>query len=284
MIYSKLIDMGYSCIPVYSDGTKRPAVRWKPFQYKMPSKDDLALFKRISAFADGVGVLCGRISGGLECLDFDNPLFFAKFRDSLERGRFSPQDSLWIMREMDTPRSQHLYLEQTPSGGFHLLYRCQGPIGKSQKLACDRDGTISIETRGEGSYVVVAPTKGYHPVYSPLPPLVPLDVRIIGVLKRHTRSLHQGSLSNRERPVYSCYGDQTALYSEVYALLLQHGWRYCGTYEDKVKLCRPGKRPPSVSALWSQERGTLYVFSTNAHPFEANRLYSSQHIKELLTK
>jgi putative DNA primase/helicase len=66
------------------------------------------------------------------------------------------------------------YLEQSPSGGFHWLYRCP-EISGNIKLARrpkapdemnDPEDKIKvlIETRGEGGYIVVAPSHGrVHP-------------------------------------------------------------------------------------------------------------------------
>ncbi|MFB9640639.1 hypothetical protein ACFFR9_45195, partial [Streptomyces spiralis] len=70
------------------------------------------------------------------------------------------------------------YLETTPSGGVHLLYKVDGPVAKNTKLA-RRPGpvdeatgrpTIEVlaETRGEGGWVVLAPSSGpTHPSGKP---------------------------------------------------------------------------------------------------------------------
>src|SRR5688500_4470365 len=55
-------------------------------------------------------------------------------------------------------------VERTPSGGMHLYCRCENPEG-NLKLARqpDPEGKLMtvVETRGEGGFIVCAPTPGY---------------------------------------------------------------------------------------------------------------------------
>src|SRR5579885_884034 len=60
---------GISCIPILGDGTKRPAVRWKTYQYQQPSLAEIK--KWFSHASYGLAFITGRVSGGLELLDFD---------------------------------------------------------------------------------------------------------------------------------------------------------------------------------------------------------------------
>ncbi|MFZ9922724.1 MAG: AAA family ATPase, partial [Candidatus Nanopelagicaceae bacterium] len=60
------------------------------------------------------------------------------------------------------------YVEMTPSGGIHWLYRIDGEVPGNTKLARkpgDEDKVeVLAETRGEGGFVIVAPTNGTcHP-------------------------------------------------------------------------------------------------------------------------
>ncbi|MEX2387672.1 MAG: hypothetical protein WD534_07330, partial [Phycisphaeraceae bacterium] len=51
-----------------------------------------------------------------------------------------------------------------PSGGYHVIYRCQVPVCGNLKLAQRHDGdkvVTLIETRGEGGLFLCAPTMGY---------------------------------------------------------------------------------------------------------------------------
>jgi hypothetical protein len=150
---------------------KRPAVpRWKQFQHALPSEEQLAAWCQR---ADGLCLVCGSVSGNLEMLDFDlgGEAFDAWYAK---------------VREVDTTLPDRLVIEQSPSGGWHVVYRCQEPVSGNLKLAqrvelVDGPGEVTIagktykpkqdaqgrwhvvltmiETRGEGS-VPVCPDAG----------------------------------------------------------------------------------------------------------------------------
>ena len=63
------LDQGALPLPVAPDGTKRPAVKaWKQFQNpaNRPTPEELGRLWR--ADSDGIGILCGAASGGIEML------------------------------------------------------------------------------------------------------------------------------------------------------------------------------------------------------------------------
>ena len=99
---------------------KRPAVpRWKEFQKALPNEAQLAAWCRR---ADALCLVCGAVSGNLEMLDFD-----------LSGEAFDA----WYakVRERDATLPDRLVIEQSPSGGWHVVYRCQEPVCGNQKLA-----------------------------------------------------------------------------------------------------------------------------------------------------
>ncbi|MFZ9922896.1 MAG: bifunctional DNA primase/polymerase, partial [Candidatus Nanopelagicaceae bacterium] len=62
-------NQGISVVPVATDGTKRPGLAsWKEYQERRATTDEL-----MSWFtgAEGVGVICGKISGNLEMLELE---------------------------------------------------------------------------------------------------------------------------------------------------------------------------------------------------------------------
>ena len=128
------LDAGINLVPLKADGTKRPAVAsWKHYQSNMATADELA------SWVDqgfGFAFVTGVISGGLECLDFDErpDETFAKFRDLV--------DHILI----------RLPVVETPSGGRHVFYRCDEITG-SVKLALPIKGRPLVETRGDKAYV-----------------------------------------------------------------------------------------------------------------------------------
>lgn len=98
----------------------------------------------------GLAVLGGRVSGGLEIVDVDDATVMAPLLAEIE--------------QQVNGLAGRLRRVQTPSGGLHLYYRCPSvTIPGSMKLAMSPDGkTVRIETRGEGGYAVTAPTPGYR--------------------------------------------------------------------------------------------------------------------------
>ena len=65
------IEAGICIIPPAQDGSKRPDVpSWTQYQKERPSKDQVADW--YSNGRTGVGWVCGKVSGNLEVVDFDD--------------------------------------------------------------------------------------------------------------------------------------------------------------------------------------------------------------------
>jgi putative DNA primase/helicase len=116
---------------------RKPWMRtWIPYQYRLPTENELFQFFRRPA---GIGIVCGIASGGLEVLDFDSDAdrYFYAWRERLS-------DSI----------VGRLCVIETGGGGYHCLYRCE-TISENIKLAMTIDKkTTFIETRGHGGYIV----------------------------------------------------------------------------------------------------------------------------------
>ncbi len=159
---------GASVIPVKPDGTKRPAIPWKRYQTVPATAAQIKTW-----WADetaGIGLICGAVSGGLELLELEGRAVKENILTALATA-FADHDKadLWA-------RIAAGYIEVSPSGGIHYIYRVDGEPKPNTKLA-RRPATdaekaanpgaqveVLIETRGEGGYVVVAPTPGTcHP-------------------------------------------------------------------------------------------------------------------------
>lgn len=156
---------GAIVVPVRMDGSKAPAVNTWTALYKgqqpRPTIDDLAIWFDGDR-NDGLGIFTGHLGGELEMLEFE--------------GRARAEG---ILQQFDTlaadngiaPLVERLlagYCETTPSGGIHLFYRVTGGHAHGNtKLARFADSLTNptgfdtlAETRGEGGFVVVAPTAG----------------------------------------------------------------------------------------------------------------------------
>ena len=147
-------------VPVATDGSKRPALsNWKQYQERQPNPEELLTWFQA---AEGVGVICGKVSGNLEMLELEGRAVADKLHlDLKEMAHKSNLGDVW-------DRINAGYVEVTPSGGLHWLYRINGEVPGNTKLARrpGENGGIDVlaETRGEGGFVIVAPTNGTcHP-------------------------------------------------------------------------------------------------------------------------
>lgn len=123
---------GFSVIPLEARG-KKPALDWKEYQSRRPSESELVhWFYRANR---NIGLVCGRVSGGLAVIDFDR----------------AGQWEEWI----DEDTTRWLIPTVTTSHGKHVYVRVEVPCGNRRYV--DR----GIDLRGEGGYVVAPPS--IHP-------------------------------------------------------------------------------------------------------------------------
>lgn len=182
------LNAGLSVIPV-NVTDKKPTSSWTAYQTTplTPEGAEKILWP-------GIAIIGGRVSGGVECIDFD---FKARWFDPWLESVESKAPNL----------TTRLVIQKTQSGGRHVVYRHSGTPARNDKLACKRlaftgegeheyDGfkftAVSkangkfevringksitarregeewaaypclIETRAEGGYFLVAPTPGYE--------------------------------------------------------------------------------------------------------------------------
>lgn len=159
-------DAGFSTFPILADGTKKPFGKWGQY---IKERADRATVERWwkTAPAQGVGLAMGPVSGNAEMLE-------------LEGEAFTPENLNLIGQEchnlgvLDTwsELTENGYIETSPNGGLHLIYRVDGEVPGNHKIA-NRPPTADelksephlrsitlAETRGAGGFVVVAPTGG----------------------------------------------------------------------------------------------------------------------------
>ena len=274
---------------------KRPAIgSWKTYQTRLPTAVEVEAW-----FAnphDGCCLVCGAVSDNLELIDFDcaGEAFAA----------WSAQVATEAPGLLD-----RLVVETSPSGGWHVVYRCtvavegnlklaqrredvDGPMdvqrfGKTVKPRKDKTGRwhlllTLIETRGEGGLFLCAPTPGYTLMqgdFTALPVITPEERE---VLLRCARALNQVVPEPVDAPPQVATGlrpgDDFARRADLPALLIQHGWSLVREGENQ-HWCRPGKTGSTSATL---RDGVFYVFSSNADPFEPGRAYSPFAVYALL--
>lgn len=266
---------------------KRPAIgSWKDYQARLPTAVEVdAWFANAHA---ACCLICGSVSGNLELIDFDcaGEAFTAWSR---------------LVTTEAPGLLDRLVVETSPSGGWHVVYRCAEPVsgnlklaqrregldgpaevvrfGKSYKPRKDRDGRwhlvlTMIETRGEGGLFLCAPSPGYQLMQGDFTALSVLTAAERDVLLRCAWALNailpepvdpQPGVVDGERP-----GDDFNRRADLGTLLQHHGWSLAHDGANQ-HWCRPGKTNSTSATL---KDGVLYVFSSNAAPFEPSRAYS----------
>lgn len=306
-----LTSAAISFVPVKIDGSKAASVEWKQYQERLPTPDEVRGWFGNGA-TRGIASICGDVSGGLEAIDLD----FPEIRDRFES----------LIRENCPGLLERLLIVRTPKNGRHYIYRSTG-VEKNQKLArrpveADRadivevkegankwktrdnqevvwiDGKpfvikVSLETRGEGGYVVAPGSPDRcHPLNKPYL-LIQGDYGAIPQLSREERG--QLFLCAREFNEYvepvqehreprppSPLGEKRpgedfnarVDVAAVAEMLRSAGWTQLNRRSKMGTMWkRPGKTDPGGSATLC-DNGALHIFSTNAYPFEDHKSYS----------
>ena len=259
---------------------KRPAVSsWKRFQSVRPTPDEISAM--FSPGASGMCLVCGAVSGFLECLDFDS------------KGAAFPEFGARVPPQL----GRRLVVERSPSGGYHVFYRCPAGIEGNQKLARDENGKVLIETRGEGGIVLVAPTPGYELVQGDFLHVPEISAKEREALLDASRKSDRGAscapavqTAGPCAPAVQMAGSFPAGFEsspsqdfdargDIRPILEAHGWKRVHGGENEGWQ-RPGKSGTQQSATFN---GTVFfVFSSNAAPFEAEKGYGKFHVYALL--
>lgn len=280
---------GYTPLPVKPDGSKAPAVQsWTAYQKTRPTlPETLELFKIDS---DGIGLICGAVSGGLEMLELEGrAVEEGYYRQLVQAFTDHGQDELWS-------RINNGYVEETPSGGMHWYYRTRlGRTKRNTKLARrpGRDGPeVLIETRGEGGFTVVAPSAGRtHGTGKHWLVLIGQGPENIPVLSEDERdTIHAIASTLDQMPVMEPPpprnthltvagelrpGDHFNQQATWQQILEPHGWTIHKHYGGNLYGWRkPNKSHPGISATTGRnDADRIFVFSTSTI-FESERPYS----------
>lgn len=289
---------GLCVVPPMEDGSKRPHGQWKVFQTSRPTNDQLDEWYGASA---GLGVICGAVSGGLEMFEFEGRAVDEGVSEAFRRTAHAAGLGPLLDRIMSG------YVERTPSGGYHLLYRVPTPLG-NRKLA-ERPATpeeleadpgskvrVLIETRSEGGYTILAPSNGrVHPHGGAWVLEAGGFESIVSITDGERDALFAlaRSLDMMPPPVArpsAVRDDDTRpgdLYNELpdpegrmQQLLEGHGWVVAFRGGDTCYLRRPGKTE-GWSATIGHHPGLFYVFSTSTE-FESERAYDAFGVYTLL--
>lgn len=269
---------GISVVPPAEDGTKRPLGQWAAYQAAAPSADQLDAWYAGDG-RSGVGFVCGAVSGNLECLEFEDRETLSAF--------VAAADAVGLGELVNFVTGG--YCEATPGGGYHWLYRCDEITGNTKLARRVDPGTgeiaVLIETRGEGGYVIVAPTNGkVHPTGGRYE-LVDGGVDTIRTISaRARRELHQlartfdqtPDLPPRAQPAATDGGDRPGddynARTDWPSVLEPHGWVRVYARGGTDYWRRPGKNLGTSATTNHAGSDLLWVFSTST-AFAAERSY-----------
>lgn len=297
---------GIAVVPPRPDGSKAPVTTWKTFQATPPTIEQVDRWYAIEQY-QGLGVITGAVSGHLECVELEGRAVEDGFRDQLwDLARQTGLDSLLTRVALG-------YTEQSPSGGIHILYRCPDGIEPNQKLA-RRHGDVMpesgrpavevlAETRGEGGFLIVAPSNGStHPSGKPWVMLQGGVDTIVTITADERRSLLDlfraldrmpvavDTTDEQPRPAGPTIKpeDDTRPGTDFNAkaswdeILRPEGWTRLYTDRDKVTYWRrPGKKDGLSATTGRNDGDNLFVFSSSTL-FDPETPYSKFHAYALL--
>jgi P4 family phage/plasmid primase-like protien len=294
-----------------------PAVSWLQFKDRLPAPREVEQWWG-NGREHGLALIMGRISGHAEMTEIEGR---ACDSDSLARVQeaLRAHDATHIWEHLLGPQG---YSEMSPYGGIHLIYRVVGGDVPGNTKVATRPPTpeeldenpklksvVLAETRGEGGYVIVAPSSGLcHPSgeawmklageYGHLPTITWEQRALLHAALREALHIEPPPPPARlpaipapRQPMDTIGGVRPGDDFEARTgwedqlLLGGAGWQVQRESGGTTYWTRPGRDPRfQVSATTGHDSGRdrLYVFSTstefpNEEPITKFRAYSLLH-------
>lgn len=256
---------------------------------------------------EGVGLVCGKLSGGLEVIDCD-------VKYSLDGKLFENYKKK--VHEVDQKLLSKLVVQKTVSGGYHILYRCSKIAGnlklanrpttekerkdtyeatyaaelqkstaddvarKLAQRASDNDKVrVLLETRGEGGYIMCAPSEGYDFIFADLQSISEITTEERDTLFSVAMSFNEvveeikvPTRTNIHKTIGLSVFDDYNQRGDVLGLLQNNGWKIVSQKGNKTHLLRPGQTTAATSGNFDHERNWFSVFTTSTE-FEPQHAY-----------
>ena len=255
---------------------KIPALpQWNSYRENLMTAEAAeSLFNRNEV--TGIAIVCGKISGNLEVLDLDCKYdHTGRLWDEFCRLTEDALPGLYAFRTV----------AKSVNNGYHLYYFCEETEG-NRKLARNDKNEVLIETRGEGGYVLAAPSPGYSFIKGGAG-----NIPVITKKERRVLMSIAGSFDERaavkneltDEPEWhhglSPFEDYNQR-GDVVRLLEKHGWKIVRQQGERIHLLRPGKER-GVSANFHTGKRIFYPFSSST-VFESDRGYNPAGVYALL--
>jgi hypothetical protein len=256
-----------------------------------------------------VGLVCGKLSGNLECVDIDTKYdLTGKMYETYKK----------LINEIDSTLLGRLVVQQTKSGGYHFIYRCQviagnlklanrktteqerqqtyqdtyqnelsksTPDDKARAIAAKASENdkvrVLFETRGEGGQIVCLPTSGYKLVYGDwysISEITPEQREILhGIAMQFNEVIEEQAIPlkkmvyDRKTGGLSVFDDYNQR-ADVCQLLQEHGWKFVHQKGQKSIFLRPGQATSQTSGNFDHAKNWFSVFTTSTE-FEPQKAY-----------
>ncbi len=304
-------DAGCSVVRVALDGSKRPDGPWK--QYQSQRAERPAINTWFSNGHQGVGIVCGSVAGHLEMFELEG----RAIAEGLLQRLTEACDRLGIGDLWRTLTAT--CAEASPSGGLHVFYRVPDGVAGNTKLA-QRPARLDeltgeehaldaagkrivrglIETRGEGGFVVVAPSHGaVHPTGKPYQWVAgnPSTIPVITGAERDLLHIAARSLDEMPEPVSVpepavlghgprseggiAPGDDYNARGSWKDLLTEHGWTAVWGDSTRTYWRRPGKTF-GISAVTGGGEGDYFYSWTTSTVLPAEEAMSKWRVYAIL--
>jgi len=254
-----------------------------------------------------VGLVCGKLSGGLEVIDVDCKYdLTGKLFENYKR----------LIHEVDKDLLEKLVVQKTRSNGYHLIYRCSSISGnvklanrpttddekrqtyeqtykaelinnpddvKAKEVAEKAYKTdkvrVLLETRGEGGYVVCFPSEGYELIHRDFYGITEISVEERETLHNVARQFNQvledvpvPKKTNLPKTKGLSPFDDYNKRGDVISLLETHGWKIVQQKGNKTVFLRPGQTSAASSGNFDHDRNWFSVFTTSTD-FDPQKAY-----------
>ncbi len=260
-----------SIIPVSSQ--KIPYAAWKQYQH------ELAPYREWRThFGNGgyIGIICGKVSGNLECIDIDV--------------KNDPHKTIWEEYKKLIPDDlfQKLLIQTTPNDGFHIIYRCPGvEIDRNLKLAHSESGEVILETRGEGGYFCHH-LKDYRVIRGDFD-LVNFNINIPTISKEEREILLDLARSLDRTPIKS--GSTFQGYNEPaiisfnqkfdpIPLFEKHEWTVYSEDDKQIRFTRPGSNAPYSGYYFKGDK--IFICFSPSTSFKVQQAYNHFQVLKIL--
>jgi hypothetical protein len=279
-------DAGACVLPAAADGSKRPAGQWDQYKTHRPARSDLDGWV---THAEGIGIVCGTVSGNIEMFEAEAA--------AVEAGLI---EQLMVMLPPGLADKLNTYVERSPKGGVHWIFRVDGvPVKGNTKLARkverkpgQQTVTVLFETRGEGGWTIAAPSHGRtHPSGKPwqvvqgaagvIPVLTAEEYRVLHACAATFDTMPERTVApspsqTPAMPVDNAGApgedfNQRATWEEI---LIPAGWKILQRRGEVTDWVRPGKNPRDGGSATTGWQGDWFYVFTSSTEFESERTYT----------